>query len=221
MATKTKYAKNAGKTKDIALGRLGDSYPAGWCLRFQLSEIYGVPGIGDWDGDDAADAEDYTKAVDRAGHLVRPKSPKDIPLGALVLWTGGRNDHGHAAYSLGGGEIVTTDLPKSGRIGRVPVTDVEAKWGLKLAGYTMTAATGERLTKTSKPAKPKTTAYRVIARSGLRGRAAATTLSRTKVVRPFGYVLQAVQVVTAGGMSWAVTEHGTHYALRYLRPVTG
>lgn len=214
----TKYAKYAGSSRDRALDRIGTKYPAGWCLKFQLTEIYGVPGIGDFDGDGAADAEDYTKAADRAGHLVRPNSPNEIPAGALVLWTGGRNDHGHAAYSLGGGEIVTTDLPTSGKIGRVPVTDVEFKWGLRLAGYTLTAATGERLVKGSK--KPKVTRYRVVARSGLRGRLAPSTRARTAVVRPFGYVVEAVKVVTAGGMSWAVTENGNHYAMRYLRPVS-
>lgn len=224
MAAKIKYAKHAADHRDRALDYVGESYPAGWCLRFCLTEIYGAPGVGDWDGDGAADAEDYAKALSRAGLLHRITSYDDIPAGALVLWTGGRRDHGHAAYCLGGGEIVSTDLPKSGRVGRVPATRPETSWGLKPAGWTLEGLVGStaiRLTKTTKGTKPKpakVTRYLVTARSGLRGRAAATTMSRTLRVAPYGSVVESVDTASGGGLSWAVTADGTHYALKFLRP---
>lgn len=213
----TKYAKYAADVRDRALGTVGDEYPAGWCLRFCLSEIYGAPGIGDWDGDRAADAEDYAKAAAKADQLHSIESLDDIPDGALVLWTGGRNDHGHAAVSLGGGEIVSTDLPRSGRVGRVSISEPAERWGLKLAGYVTVAPTGHHLVKKAKT--KRATPYRVTARSGLRGRTGPSKLTKTRTVRPFGAVIEAVSTATGGGLSWAVTDDGTHYALRYLKPV--
>lgn len=218
MATKTKYAKYAGTSRQLALDYVGDSYPPGWCLRFCLTELYGVPGIGDWDGDGAADAEDYVRAAAGAGLLHKITSYDDIPAGVLVLWTGGRRDHGHAAYSLGGGEIVSTDLPTRGKVGRVDARDPERKWGLKPAGWVDRAVTGEQLTRPTKgKPKPKPTAYRVIARSGLRGRTGPSKLAKTRTVQPYGAVIQAVSTANGGGLSWAVTDDGTHYALRYLK----
>lgn len=218
MANKT-YARFAGTHRRRALERVGDSYPAGWCLRFQLSEIFGVPGIGDWDGDGAADAEDYVKAADRAGRLKKAKSA-DIPAGSLVLWTGGRNDHGHAAYALGKGEIVTTDLPRRGEIGRVPIDHIADKWGLKLVGYVTRAVTGEYLSKpeSSSSPKPKGTTYVITARSGLRGRSKPSVRSITREIRGYGEHVIGVRIVTAGGMQWAETAGGTFFAMRYLRP---
>lgn len=217
----TKYAKNADQHPQIALGWVGKKYPAGWCLRFCLRELYGVPGIGDWDGDRAADAEDYAKASARADQLHTFDSYDDIPAGALVLWTGGRNDHGHAAYSLGGGEIVSTDLPTSGKVGRVRASVPETSWGLKPAGYVTHAVSGEKLTKGTvagpgKP-KPKPTRYRVTARSGLIGRQGPSTTAKRVAGRPYGSTIDAVKTVKGGGMEWAVTADGTHYAMRYLR----
>lgn len=218
--TEITYAKYAGTHRRRALDKIGTAYPAGWCLKFQLVEIFGVPGIGDFDGDGSADAEDYAKAADKAGTLNRVKSSADIPAGALVLWTGGRNDHGHAAYSLGGGEIVSTDLPKSGKIGRVPATDPATKWGLKLAGYLTVAPTGQHLNKDTpaKPAKAKGKPYTVTARAGLRGRATPSTRARVVDVRPFGSSVQVLRTTTAGGLSWGESASGAFYAMRYLRP---
>lgn len=216
---KTKYAKNAITHRQVALSWVGDEYPPGWCLRFCLRELYGVPGIGDWDGDGAADAEDYAKAAARAGLLHKITDYDDIPAGALVLWTGGRNDHGHAAYSLGAGEIISTDLPTRGRVGRVEAGQPERSWGLKPAGWLTQAVTGEQLTKPSKAKpKPSTTRYRVMARSGLRGRSGPSTRTRTRVIQRFGATIEATGTATGGGLSWAVTDDGTHYAMRYLRP---
>ena len=217
----TKYAKHATDHRERALDLVGTKYPAGWCLRFVLSEIFGAPGIGDWDGDGAADAEDYLKAAKRAGTLNPIEDPEDVPAGALVLWTGGRNDHGHAAYSLGEGGIVSTDLPKAGRVGRVHIDAPNKYWGLALAGWVTTAPTGHRLNKgkAPAPAKPTTTRYRVTARSGLRGRAGATTRSRVLASLRYGQHLDAVAVVEGGGLKWAVTAAGHHYALKYLRQV--
>lgn len=212
----TKYAKYAATSRDRALERVGSSYPAGWCLKFCLVELYGIGGIGDWDGDGAADAEDYAKAAKAQGNLHPIDDPKTVPAGALVLYTGGSHDNGHAAYSLGKGEIVSTDLPKNGKVGRVPLTDPVTKWRHQLAGYVLIAPTGEHLVKA--PKKPKATTYRVTARSGLRGRTAPTLLSRTAVVVPYGGTVEVLETVPGGsGLTWAKATDGLYYALRYLK----
>lgn len=211
----TKYAKYAGTSRKRALDKVGTDYPAGWCLKFCLVELFGLYGIGDYDGDGSADAEDYAKAAKAAGQLIAVTDTADIPAGALVLWTGGSRDHGHAAYSLGDGEIVSTDLPTTGRIGRVPIAKV---WpGLKLAGYVLVAPTGEHLVKPGK--KPKVTSCRVTARSGLRGRIGPSTRTRTVTVAPYGSLVDVVDTVTGAGLSWGVTAEGIHYAQAYLAPV--
>jgi hypothetical protein len=214
----TKYASNADKHPQIALGWVGKKYPAGWCLRFCLRELYGVPGIGDWDGDRAADAEDYVKASARADQLHKITDPDQVPAGALVLWTGGRNDHGHSAYSLGRGEIVSTDLPTRGKVGRVSIHRPADSWGLKLVGYVTHAVSGEKLTKgTGSKPEPKATRYRVMARTGLIGRQGPSIRARRVAGMPYGSTIDAVKTVKGGGMDWAVTADGTHYAMRYLR----
>lgn len=137
-----KFAPHARDSRDRALAWAGKKFAAGWCLYFQVVHVYGVPGVGDADRDGAADAEDYWKVAVARGEVVRTSDPKSIPPGVMIMWTGGRNDHGHASYSLGDGKHLTTDLPRAGYVGVDDVDNVRKKWGLKLEGYIITDGNG-------------------------------------------------------------------------------
>lgn len=214
----TKYAPHARDHRARALSWVGRSYPPGWCLRFQVIEIFGVPGVGDYDGDRAADAEDYWKAAVARGRVVKTSNPDKIPAGALIMWVDpNRPDYGHAAYSLGSGWMVSTDLPTSGKVGRVRVSDVARKWGHKLVGYVVVDGNGYTLNKP--PKKVTKTTYIVTAKTGLRGRSSASTSAPTKRVAKHGSKVVGVKTVSGSGLRWVVTADGLHYAAKHLRKV--
>jgi hypothetical protein len=149
----------APHTSSSAIARakawIGKTYPAGWCQRWVVAEIFGTGGVGDFDGDRAADAEDGWKAAAARGRVVPASQIRDyadIPAGVACYWTGGSSDHGHAAVSAGGGSIYSTDLPTSGRIGKVALSEVHRRWGLTFAGYVL--VTGNGYTLTDKPSGP-------------------------------------------------------------------
>lgn len=58
------------------------------------------------------------------------------PLGALCFWGGGSSGAGHVAISIGGGRIVSTDMPRSGRCGVVSLGTIGSLWGLPYYGWT-------------------------------------------------------------------------------------
>lgn len=142
-------------TTQRALDLVGTTYNPGWCLRFLLLEIYKVPGVASYDrhqlGGRDANAIDYWVAAKDRGQVVHVDDADGIPAGVMVVWTGG--EHGHVAYSLGGGEVITTDLPIRGRVGRVDVEDVVAAWGLDPAGYIVKDGNGFTLVRTEDPAE--------------------------------------------------------------------
>lgn len=207
----TKYAPHARDSRSRALARVGRRYPPGWCLRWVAREVFGVPGVGDWDGDRAADAEDFWKAAVKRGDVVRTSDPSKIPAGVMVMWTGGRNDHGHAAYSLGRGMMVSTDAPHRGYIGKVRISWVRQHWGLQLVGYIKRDANGYTYV------RPKGTKavkeYEVVARNGVNGRKAPRLKADVVRVAKHGETVKAVKLVEGAGMTWAVTENGVHYSL--------
>jgi len=49
---------------------------------------------------------------------------RTAPAGALLFWEGGSDLHGHVAISDGTGNVLSTDLPDPGFMGRVRVDDV-------------------------------------------------------------------------------------------------
>ena len=61
------------------------------------------------------------------------------PRGALVFWDTASGP-GHIALSLGGGQIASTDYPRSGVIGIAPIQDIDS-WGRRL-GWTAPYFTG-------------------------------------------------------------------------------
>ena len=70
------------------------------------------------------------------------------PKGAIVFFSAGRNGYGHICISVGGGNVVSTDIPSSGRVGVTSISAIEKAWGRKflcwtnwVMGYNVTTAT--------------------------------------------------------------------------------
>lgn len=151
-----KYAPRTS-TAAIAAAKawVGKAFRPGMCQYFVVVNVFGTGGVGDFDGDRAADAEDGWKAAVARGLVVPAKDIldyDDIPAGVPLYWLGGSHDNGHAATSAGGGDCYSTDLPYYGRVGRVPITEVHRRWGLTFAGYVL--VTGNGYTVTDPPKKP-------------------------------------------------------------------
>lgn len=151
--------KYAPRTSTAAIAKakewVGKSYPAGWCQKWVVAEIFGTGGVGDFDGDRAADAEDGWKAAAARGRVVKASeigSYDDIPAGVALYWAGGSRDNGHAAVSAGDGYTYSTDLPTSGRVGRVKISEIARRWGMLFLGYV--TVTGNGYTLTDKPSGP-------------------------------------------------------------------
>jgi cell wall-associated NlpC family hydrolase len=104
----------------------------GLCMMFTRM-MYGVSAVGDYDRDGDADAVDGWKSA-RRKHPT--KDPYDIPRGVPVFWSGGRDGYGHAAISVGGGQMWSTDIERDGKVDLAPIADVKRKWGLELLGWT-------------------------------------------------------------------------------------
>lgn len=101
---------------------------------------FDAPSVGDFDGDGAADAEDGWKSEPvSARHIGDRKPPRGVPL----AWTGGSNDNGHRAVSLGPNDrgvymIRSTDAGGRGKVATVPLEWVELNWGLHYEGWSET-----------------------------------------------------------------------------------
>lgn len=102
---------------------------------------FGVPSVGDFDGDGRADAEDGWKS-----EPVRYRHPGDRnpPRGVPVSFLGGSRDDGHRAASLGGGLIrsidfdTTTKRYKAGTTGTGTIAEIERALGVTYAGWSET-----------------------------------------------------------------------------------
>lgn len=117
---------------------------AGWCKR-ETRSAYDVPSDG---------SSDATEAWGRT--RFRHTNGTTPPFGAVCWWTGGRNNHGHVAISLGDGRIRSTDLPRSGRWGTVSRQDPARLWGLQYVGWSEDIDGVRVITiPTPPPAKPK------------------------------------------------------------------
>jgi hypothetical protein len=100
--------------------------------QFWTRTIFGVPSVGDFDHDGAADAEDGWKS-----EPARYKHPGDRrpPAGVPVSYLGGSADNGHRAISLGNGMIRSTDAGGRGIVATVPLDWPEKNWGLRYVGW--------------------------------------------------------------------------------------
>lgn len=63
-------------------------------------------------------------------------APATAPRGSVMLWTGGSAGHGHAALSLGGGRMLSTDVNGPRTVGEADAVATARRWGLKWAGWT-------------------------------------------------------------------------------------
>ena len=75
------------------------------------------------------DAHSMIDSIRKAGKLRIGKPP----VGSLVLWRGGR--HGHVAVMGTFGYILTVDLPRSGKVGRVKRSLPRTLWGYREVGW--------------------------------------------------------------------------------------
>lgn len=100
-----------------------------YCAKW-TREMFGVAALGDYDRDGAADAEDMWKAA-----TLRHPGDRTPPAGVPVFYGGGSQDNGHAAVSLGGGMIRSTDARGAGRVGTVPLDFPATAWGMPYLGW--------------------------------------------------------------------------------------
>jgi len=57
------------------------------------------------------------------------------PKGAVVYFSASSNGYGHIALSLGGGRIVSTDVPRNGQIGVTTIDAICDAWGRTYLGW--------------------------------------------------------------------------------------
>ncbi len=134
----------------------------GMCQAFTVT-MFGTGAVGDYDGDGDADAVDgWEKA--KARGKVRTASQihdfKKIPSGVALYWTGGSRGYGHAAVSIGGGKMVTTDAAAGGIVG---IRDIEGWWARShnFLGYAYQDGNGFVLKRIHDHARPKSKPVKV------------------------------------------------------------
>lgn len=148
----TKYAPYPGRQAiKRARGYLGKRAYSNMCQAFVVT-MYGTGAVGDWDGDRDADAVDGWKKAKARGRVVtadKIKSYKSIPAGVALYWTGGSRGYGHAAISIGDGQMISTDAGKAwGYVGQRDIGYISRVWknGLKFVGYVIEEGNGYTLT---------------------------------------------------------------------------
>lgn len=71
------------------------------------------------------------------GVAKRDRNPsRTPPAGVPVYWKGGK--YGHAAVSAGGGYVFSTDIKRRGKVDRVPLDLIEARWEYEYLGWART-----------------------------------------------------------------------------------
>lgn len=158
----TKYAPYTGQAAIArAKNYVGKKAFSNMCQAFVVT-VYGTGAVGDYDGDRDADAVDGWKKAKAKGRVVLAKNIKsyrDIPAGVALYWTGGSRGYGHAAISIGGGKMISTDVGKTwGYVGIADIDHIEKRWGngLKFVGYVLAEGNGHTLTDPPRqPAKDK------------------------------------------------------------------
>lgn len=115
----------------VARATKSRTYPQGMCYRW-TREMFGLPAVGDRDGDGDADAVDGWRA---AKH--RHPGDRTPPGGVPVFWSGGSKGHGHAALTTFDGRVRSIDTGPSGfgTVGTVDLGWFERHWGLTYLGW--------------------------------------------------------------------------------------
>lgn len=106
------FARAAGLAKATAM--IGTAVPVGRCLHY-AAVFYGLNASG------VNDAARWwtTRRAD-----VKHPNDRNPPPGALVCWTGGSGGFGHIGVADGFGNVISTDFPTSGRIGRAKLSSI-------------------------------------------------------------------------------------------------
>lgn len=159
--------------------KIGTPNQIGMC-QLEVRTLFGVPSVGDFDGNGASNAHDAWRSAVAHGRVVRETDPARIPAGAYIYFSGGT--HGHVAVALGGGMCASTDWPR-GRWGRVSIATLISRWGGPMPGYIAVTGNGYDVSPTTTPTQeedmPITTAefarMRQIMREEVRNHAAAST----------------------------------------------
>lgn len=128
-----------------AKARIGRREFSAMCQAFVLNVSKSGTGTPDFDRDGDHDAVDAWKRAAAHGKVVHARDIKDvskIPTGTLAYWKGGSRGYGHAAITVRGGKIVSTDAPVWGVIGSVSVGWIAQNWGLTFLGYLIEDAEG-------------------------------------------------------------------------------
>ena len=104
--------------------------PPGMCLEAVWKAYGSIPSTGPHAGQ-------YPYAL-RGWQFATQKHPgnRNVPAGAPVYFTAGGNGYGHVAISAGGDQVISTDIPSAGRVGRTTIQAIEARWGRSYLGYT-------------------------------------------------------------------------------------
>jgi len=137
----------------------GQKKYSGMCQAFSILTSKTGSSTPDFDGDGDHDAVDWWKHAVKHGKVVLAKDIKnlaDVPAGTLAYWTGGSRGYGHAAPTTPGGNVVSTDAPKWGTIGEVPISWIAKNWGngLKFVGYIVNDGYGHQMVDTASTPKP-------------------------------------------------------------------
>jgi len=160
-----------------AKSHIGRRAFSGMCQAFTVT-MFGTGAVGDYDGDGDADAVDgWRKAVAR-GKVVHASQISDyskIPAGVALYWSGGSRGYGHAAVSVGGGQMVTTDASAGGVIGQRPIRGWWAR-SHRFLGYVLVEGNGYTLNPGVGAAGPSPT------RTGVLGMTSERVLTRTKPI---------------------------------------
>lgn len=147
----TKYAPRTSTAAVAwAKSKVGQAIYSGMCQAFTVT-AFGTGAVGDYDGDRDADAVDGWKAAKTKVPAAQIDDYTDIPAGVALYWSGGSRGYGHAAVSIGGGRMVTTDFAG----GRVGIASIEGWWARshRFLGYVTVEGNGHTLTD---PPKPRT-----------------------------------------------------------------
>jgi hypothetical protein len=117
------------RTQAVANALASTTNTPRYCAQWTRT-MFGVPALGDFDGDGAADAEDMWRAA-----KIRNEGDYTVPAGVPVYWGGGSGDNGHIAVSLGNGMCRSTDAAGAGKVGTVPLDYPVRQWGMPYLGW--------------------------------------------------------------------------------------
>lgn len=115
-------AVNAAVTNALATR----SWAARMCDQF-VAAMYGQSSSG------------YATAIDNWDAIpAQYKSTRGTPPpGMLVFFHAPDQSAGHVAISIGGGAVVSTDYPRTGRVSVVKISTLESQWGLTFIGWSV------------------------------------------------------------------------------------